>query len=108
LKYSAKYFENLEATEAEKHEQEGLCPSCQPPPGEKKPAKKGPDGKPIPEPEPLKVKLSVCFHCGRKICEACRNKHYHAQRQEAITLADSFQVGSGNIAVVCGEIHRFI
>ena len=91
----------MAANDHEKNEIEGICLSCASPQIVNPKPKKGPDGTLIPEPEPLKVKLSMCFHCSKMICEACRIKHYMAERQAAINVVEENHNMTGNIADVC-------
>lgn len=99
IKLNQSHFDRLVMTDEEKAETEGICPTC--PPIEKPKPKKGAENLPVPE--PLPVKLAFCFHCGKKICESCRTKHYTYQRQTNLTLAEGFQTGCGNVTVVCGN-----
>lgn len=88
--------------ENERVETEGVCEACAPPATGKGAAKKSVGNKDQVAPEPIKVKLAVCFHCDKKICDACRTKHYTQQRQEAVKVADEYQTNTGNIAILCG------
>jgi hypothetical protein len=56
--------------------------------------------------EPLLVTLLVCFHCKKKLCESCRNRHYIQQRQETANLIDNCQIGSANILVTSEKLNE--
>jgi hypothetical protein len=87
-----KEYDGIEIDPAENEEVEGKCQECPPPP-QPKPAKPG-------EPEPPKIvlpKVKVCFHCKKKLCENCRNKHYHSARLSVIKMLEEYKNGSSNL-----------
>ena len=47
--------------------------------------------------EPILLKLSVCFHCKKQLCNSCRTKHYNIQRNESLKLLLNFIEGSESI-----------
>lgn len=110
FKFNNNQFDRIDLTDEDRIETDGVCPTCPPPPGEKnKPAKKSGaapsavDAADVGVPVQITVKLGTCFHCGVKICDSCRAKHYTQQRQETIRLVEDNQTGCGNVAVVVGK-----
>lgn len=86
------HYDDMEINDDEKLEREGFC-ECMPQP---KPAKKIAPNEPE-QPEPIKMKLKLCFHCGKHLCEKCSTKHYNDQRDKPLKVLHAFQEGSGNI-----------
>jgi hypothetical protein len=72
---------------------DGVCAECAPPPNKKQ----DPNIPPPPE-----VKLSLCYHCNKVICEKCRNKHYDLQRKDTIKILEKFEEGSFNVKATTG------
>jgi hypothetical protein len=91
-RFITKEYDEIEIDPIEKEETEGRCEECPPPP-QPKPAKPG-------EPQPPAVvlpKVRACFHCKKKLCENCRNKHYHNARLTVIKMLEDYKNGSSNL-----------
>jgi hypothetical protein len=99
---SKNHFDKLQVTNEEKSEEKGLCTECPPPPV----VKGNPNSMPQLDNEPLLVTLLVCFHCKKKLCESCRNRHYIQQRQETSKLLDDCLTGSDSIAVTAEKLNE--
>ena len=70
----------------------------------REPKKKQDPKDPKADQEPDKVKVSLCFHCQKELCETCRNKHYYDKRMEAIKILEDYQEGSKNIVSTSGNM----
>jgi hypothetical protein len=92
-------FDKINITDDEKTEKDGICPTCPKVEPKKKPDTK--DSKVEPEPS-NQVKVALCFHCKKELCETCRNKHYYDKRMEAIKILEDYQEGSKNIVSTSG------
>ena len=92
LNMHQEYFDKLEINSEEKLIEQGVCPEC-PVIQNKNNNKKNEQGKEE-SPAPLFVKLQSCFHCKKKLCESCRNRHYTLQRQETFKVIEDFKEGS--------------
>ena len=100
---SKNHFDKLQVTSDERCEEKGLCVECPPPPVDKKNSN---STSPQLDNEPLKVTLLVCFHCKKKLCESCRNRHYIQQRQETFKLLDDCLTGSDSLAVTAEKLNE--
>lgn len=105
VKLHNKHFDNIDESDDEDNESEGLCPVCTPQPKKAPPKKDNKVGDESHETqvEPIKVKLSKCYHCDKQICESCRSKHYTQLKQENLKNLDNYHIGAGNITVVAGN-----
>ena len=100
FKLNKNYYESIQITDEEKAEMEGLC-ECTPLP---KPVKKE-EGKPAP-PDPVKLKLSICFHCSKNLCEKCRKKHYTEFKEKPLKSLEDFQEGSANLMTTVEKLNE--
>jgi hypothetical protein len=103
-KIKQNYFDSIEIDDDEKNEIEGFC-ECMPQPNANKKQKED-DNNAVNSnnnkkavPEPIKAKLSKCFHCSKILCETCRNKHYTQFRLNTLNVLEVFQDGSASVAL---------
>ena len=86
-------FEGVSEADKSK-EMEGVCAECAPPPNKKAPAD---------APPPPSVKLTMCYHCNKVICNNCKTKHYTQLQTDTLKNLDKFQEGAQNIRITAGK-----
>jgi hypothetical protein len=105
LSMHQEYFNKLEISTEERLIEQGVCYECTNP--NKNTNAKNEE---ITEesPAPFFVKLQSCFHCKKKLCESCRNRHYTLQRQETFKVIEDLSECSNNLLLTSGDFFIFI